>query len=44
VNRGNVTLTGFVNSEVQRKTAEFIVRQTFGVFNVENKLELDSRT
>jgi osmotically-inducible protein OsmY len=44
VNRGNVTLTGFVNSEVQRKTAEFIVRQTFGVFKVENKLELDSRT
>jgi hyperosmotically inducible periplasmic protein len=42
VERGNVTLTGAVNSKVERQKAEIIVRSTFGVFNVENKLRIDS--
>jgi len=38
VERGRVTLTGAVASEVERVKAEMIVRSTFGVFNVENRL------
>ncbi len=38
VERGNVALTGAVNSEVQKRKAEFIARSTFGVFKVENRL------
>ena len=38
VERGNVTLTGAVGSEVERLKAEMIARSTFGVFNVENRL------
>jgi osmotically-inducible protein OsmY len=42
VERGNVTLTGAVNSALERQKAEMIARSTFGVFNVENKLRIDS--
>jgi osmotically-inducible protein OsmY len=42
VERGNVTLTGAVNSVLERQKAEMIARSTFGVFNVENKLRIDS--
>lgn len=42
VERGNVTLTGAVSSTLERQKAEFIVRSTFGVFNVENRLHIDS--
>jgi hyperosmotically inducible periplasmic protein len=42
VERGRVTLTGWVNSQVERQKAEFIARSTFGVFNVENRLQIDS--
>ncbi len=42
VERGNVTLTGAVNSQLERQKAEFIARSTFGVFNVENRLRIDS--
>jgi osmotically-inducible protein OsmY len=42
VERGQVTLTGAVNSKLERQKAEFIVRQTFGVFGVENRLRIDS--
>ncbi len=42
VERGNVTLTGAVNSPLERQKAEFIARSTFGVFNVENRLRIDS--
>jgi osmotically-inducible protein OsmY len=42
VERGNVTLTGAVNSTLERQKAEMIARSTFGVFNVENKLRIDS--
>jgi hyperosmotically inducible protein len=42
VENGNVTLTGAVGSEVERVKAEMIVRSTFGVFNVENKLQISS--
>jgi hyperosmotically inducible periplasmic protein len=42
VERGQVTLTGAVNSLVERQKAEFIARSTFGVFNVENRLRIDS--
>ena len=42
VERGNVTLTGAVNSTLERTKAEMIVRQTSGVFGVENRLQIDS--
>jgi osmotically-inducible protein OsmY len=42
VERGQVTLTGAVNSQVERQKAEIIARSTFGVFNVENRLRIDS--
>jgi len=41
VEHGHVTLTGVVNSEVERRKAESVARSTFGVFSVENKLRLD---
>jgi osmotically-inducible protein OsmY len=31
-----------VNSAVERQKAEVIARSTFGVFNVENRLRIDS--
>ena len=42
VERGNVILTGAVNSKVERQKAEVIVRSTSGVFGVENQLRIDS--
>jgi osmotically-inducible protein OsmY len=42
VERGNVRLTGAVNSTLERTKAEMIVRQTSGVFGVENRLRIDS--
>ncbi|HEY5618569.1 MAG TPA: BON domain-containing protein [Vicinamibacterales bacterium] len=41
VERGNVTLTGVVNSEVERRKAEAIARNTFSVMSVTNKLRID---
>ena len=41
VENGRVTLSGVVNSEVERRKAESIARTTFGVFSVDNKLRLD---
>jgi hyperosmotically inducible protein len=41
VDRGHVTLTGVVNSEVERRVAEMKARETFGSFSVANKLELE---
>ena len=41
VKGGRVTLTGVVNSQVERRVAEVIARGTFGVFSVENKLKLE---
>ena len=41
VENGRVTLTGVVNSGVERRIAEVIARQTFGVFSVDNQLRLD---
>lgn len=38
VERGNVALTGAVNTELEKRKAEIIARQTFGVFKVENRL------
>jgi osmotically-inducible protein OsmY len=38
VERGNVALTGAVGTEVERRKAEVIARQTFGVFDVDNRL------
>jgi NhaA family Na+:H+ antiporter len=40
VDGGRVTLTGVVDSEVERRMAESIARSTFGVFNVQNKLRV----
>jgi osmotically-inducible protein OsmY len=42
VEKGHVTLTGVVNSEVERRVAEAIARSTFGVFSVENSLRLEN--
>jgi hyperosmotically inducible protein len=41
VENGHVTLTGVVNSEVERRKAETIARTTFGAFSVDNRLRLD---
>jgi osmotically-inducible protein OsmY len=38
VDRGNVTLTGAVRSNVEKRQAESIVRSTFGVLQVTNRL------
>jgi osmotically-inducible protein OsmY len=38
VSNGNVTLTGAVRSKVERRQAESIVRSTFGVLSVTNRL------
>jgi hyperosmotically inducible periplasmic protein len=43
VDHGHVTLTGVVNSEVERRVAEMKARDAFGSFSVENKLLLDSQ-
>jgi hyperosmotically inducible periplasmic protein len=42
VENGHVTLTGVVNSEVERRKAETVARTTSGVFSVDNQLRLDS--
>ena len=42
VERGHVTLTGGVNSKVEKRKAEVIARTTFGVFSVKNKLAVGS--
>jgi hyperosmotically inducible protein len=42
VEHGHVTLTGVVNSEVERRKAEAVARTTFGVFSVDNQLRLDT--
>jgi hyperosmotically inducible protein len=41
VDRGHVTLVGVVNSEVERRVAEFKARDAFGSFSVANKLVLE---
>jgi osmotically-inducible protein OsmY len=41
VDHGHVTLTGVVNSEVERRVAEMKARESFGSFSVDNKLMLD---
>ena len=41
VDHGHVTLTGVVNSEVERRVAEVTARSTEFVFSVDNKLQLD---
>jgi osmotically-inducible protein OsmY len=42
VEDGHVTLTGQVDSEIQRRKAEIIARDTFGVFSVDNAIEVSS--
>jgi hyperosmotically inducible protein len=42
VERGRVALTGAVRSEVEKRKAEVIARSTFGVFSVENRLQVGS--
>jgi hyperosmotically inducible protein len=41
VDHGHVTLTGVVNSEVERRVAEATARSADFVFSVDNKLQLD---
>ena len=40
VERGHVALEGAVLSEIEKRKAEHIVRSTFGVFSVENRLRV----
>jgi hyperosmotically inducible protein len=40
VRDGQVTLTGVVDSEVERRTAEMIARQAYGTWSVDNQLRL----
>jgi hyperosmotically inducible protein len=42
VDHGHVTLTGVVNSNVERMMAESIARSADGVFSVENDLKLEN--
>ncbi|MFQ5790799.1 MAG: BON domain-containing protein [Acidobacteriota bacterium] len=42
VENGRVLLTGAVRSEVEKRKAEHIARSTFGVFSVENRLQVGS--
>lgn len=42
VEHGNVTLTGVVFSEVERRKAEAIARSTFAVMSVTNKLRVET--
>jgi osmotically-inducible protein OsmY len=42
VEHGRVALTGAVRSEVEKRQAEIIARSTFGVFSVENRLQVAS--
>jgi hyperosmotically inducible protein len=42
VENGRVTLTGVVGSNVEKRKAESIARSVFGVFSVENELQVDS--
>lgn len=41
VEKGNVTLSGAVSNKVQHRQAELIVRETFGVFKVTNRLTVN---
>jgi osmotically-inducible protein OsmY len=41
VERGNVMLTGAVRSNVEKRQAESIVRSTFGVLQVTNRLTVN---
>jgi len=41
VEHGAVTLTGVVNSEVERRKADAIARGTFGVMSVTNRLRVE---
>jgi osmotically-inducible protein OsmY len=41
VENGHVTLKGVVDSEVERRVAETIARSAFGVFEVNNHLQLE---
>ena len=41
VEHGKVTLTGIVNSEIERRKAEAIARDTFSVMSVTNKLHVE---
>lgn len=42
VENGRVTLTGKVNNNVQKRKAEILARETFGVFSVDNELEVST--
>jgi osmotically-inducible protein OsmY len=42
VEGGRVVLTGAVRSKVEKFMAETIARSTFGVFKVENRLQIAS--
>lgn len=41
VNRGRVILTGAVSNRVEQRQAEFIARGTFGVLDVDNRLQVN---
>lgn len=41
VNRGRVILTGVVRNRIEQRKAEFIARGTFGVIDVDNRLQVN---
>jgi osmotically-inducible protein OsmY len=43
VNRGHVTLTGFVRAEMERFKAESIARSVSGVLAFENKVQIANK-
>jgi hyperosmotically inducible protein len=43
VRNGNVTLTGFVNNEMDRNIANIAANQVAGVFSVTNNLQVDNK-
>jgi hyperosmotically inducible protein len=44
VENGRVTLTGVVNSEIEKRQAGIIARSTFGTLGVDNQLRVEGRS
>ena len=43
VRRGHVTLVGLVGSEIERRMAEMLAREAFGVMGVDNELQIEKQ-
>ena len=40
VNRGTITMRGYVQSEIEYREMELIIRQTQGILTVDNQLQV----